>query len=340
MKKVFKKIVTWCRARIKSVTPGKNAFTGAAKVLLIVLAILFLFSSILSSYNNNDPWLFVFYASYAGLFVLLAYAINWVLKLVISIPKNYRFALITSLLILTTLFRDNLAFIIISVSSILGASIFSLFKTKFKNLTLMKKIVSLLGFTIGIGVIITAIVLYIPKGIEVAPIVNAAYTSEASIQHIPLESPAKEGSYNVKTLNYGSGKDKHRKHFGAEVDLKTDSVNGVAFLDNWEGLSGWWRTKYWGFDSKALPLNAQVWYPEGEGPFPLVLVVHGNHSMQDFSEPGYEYIGKLLASRGMIVASVDENFINSSWSDQLSNGLSKENDARGWILLEHLRQWH
>tara|TARA_R110002073_G_scaffold313380_3_gene485311 strand:+ start:19467 stop:21956 length:2490 start_codon:yes stop_codon:yes gene_type:complete len=340
MKKVFKKIVSWFKARIKSVTPGENAFKGAARVLLIVLVLLFLISSILSAYNINDPWLFVFYTGYAALFVLLAFGINWALKLVIAIPKNYRFALIASFLILTTLFRDNLAYIIMGVSSVLGASIFSLFITKFKNLTLIKKIVSLLGFTIGIAGIITAIVLYMPRGIDVKPIVNAAYTSEVEIQHIPLESPAKEGSYTVKTLYYGSGKDKHRKQFGADVDIKTDSVNGVAFLDNWKGMSGWWRTKYWGFDSKSLPLNAQVWYPEGDGPFPLVLVVHGNHSMQDYSDPGYEYLGKLLASRGMIVASVDENFINGSWSDQLSGRLSKENDARGWILLEHLRQWH
>ncbi|MBL4605027.1 MAG: hypothetical protein JKY02_05025 [Flavobacteriaceae bacterium] len=340
MKKVYKKIVRWLKARIKSVTPGKNAFKGAAKGLLIVLALLFLASSIITSYNINDPWLFVFYTGFAALFVLLAFGINWVLKLVMRIPKIYRFAFIASFFILTVLFSDNLAYIIIGVSSILGASIFSLFITKFKKLTLIKKIISLLGFVIGIGGIVTAIVLYIPKGIDVAPIVNAAYTSEVSITHIPLESPAKEGGYVVKTLNYGSGKDKHRTRFGADVAIKTDSVNGVAFLDNWEGMSGWWRTKYWGFDSKALPLNAQVWYPEGDGPFPLVLVVHGNHSMQDFSDPGYEYIGKLLASRGMIVASVDENFINSSWSDELSGGLSKENDARGWILLEHLRQWH
>ena len=105
-------------------------------------------------------------------------------------------------------------------------------------------------------------------------------------------------------------------------------------------MSGWWRTKYWGFDFRSLPLNAQVWYPEGDGPFPLVLVVHGNHGMQDFSDVGYEYLGKLLASRGIIMASVDENFLNGSWSDEFSDGLKKENDARGWVLLEHLRQWH
>jgi dienelactone hydrolase len=77
-----------------------------------------------------------------------------------------------------------------------------------------------------------------------------------------------------------------------------------------------------------MPLNARVWYPDGPGPFPLVLVVHGNHDMKDFSDPGYDYLGERLASRGYILASIDENFING--------GIRGENDARGWFLLKHL----
>ena len=58
-----------------------------------------------------------------------------------------------------------------------------------------------------------------------------------------------------------------------------------------------------------------------------MLIVHGNHNYRQFSDPGYEYLGALLASRGFILASVDENFLN---------GLSGENDARAWVLLKHL----
>ena len=47
----------------------------------------------------------------------------------------------------------------------------------------------------------------------------------------------------------------------------------------------------------------------------------------------------MLASKGIILASIDENFINGSWSN-IFGGLDKENDARGWLLLEHLRQFH
>ena len=128
------------------------------------------------------------------------------------------------------------------------------------------------------------------------------------------------------------------------ADLISRSVDGSKLIDNWDGFSGWLRTSYWGFDVTELPLQARVWYPEGDGPFPLVLIVHGNHSMEDFSDPGYGYLGELLASRGIIFASVDENFVNSSISAAVEffadrPGLKEENDSRGWLLLEHLSQW-
>ena len=88
------------------------------------------------------------------------------------------------------------------------------------------------------------------------------------------------------------------------------------------------RNGYWGFTPKEFPINGRAWYPDGEGPFPLVLIVHGNHDMKDFSDPGYGYLGELLASRGYVFASVDMNFING--------GIRNENDGRGWFLLKHI----
>jgi hypothetical protein len=76
------------------------------------------------------------------------------------------------------------------------------------------------------------------------------------------------------------------------------------------------------------------------------MIVHGNHTMEDYSDPGYEYLGQLLASRGFILVSIDENFLNGSFSDALlsspgaQTGLRSENDARAWLLLEHLCLWH
>jgi len=172
---------------------------------------------------------------------------------------------------------------------------------------------------------------------------GAATTGPVAVAKITLPDPSLPGTYRVRTLTYGSGTDKHRLEFAAGATLKTKSVDGSAFIDNWKGRAAWFRTRYWGFDSKKLPVQGRVWYPEGAGPFPLALIVHGNHSMEDFSDPGYAYLGELMASRGIIFVSVDENFLNSSYSDLFGlpgdAGLKEENDARGWMLLEHVRQW-
>ena len=63
--------------------------------------------------------------------------------------------------------------------------------------------------------------------------------------------------------------------------------------------------------------------------------------MEDSSDPGYAYLGELLASRGFIVASVDENFLNLSPLVDLLifQSLIEEDDLRGWLLLEHLQTW-
>src|SRR6185436_16158094 len=124
---------------------------------------------------------------------------------------------------------------------------------------------------------------------------------------------------------------KQRAEYRDSVTLKTKTVDGSAFVAI-DGATAKSREKFWGFTNKKLPLNGRVWFPEGEGPFPLVLIVHGNHDMTQFSDPGYGYLGELLASRGFILVSVDENFVNGS--------LRNENDGRGWLLLKHLELWN
>ena len=148
-------------------------------------------------------------------------------------------------------------------------------------------------------------------------------------QLLDAPNPALAGSYRVQKLYYGSGDDKQRPHFRDSVAFRTKTVDASPFVTVQPAQAGD-RRKFWGFDQKKFPLNGTVWYPEGAGPFPLVLVVHGNHNYRDFSDPGYAYLGELLASRGYIMVSVDMNFIN---------GLSGENDGRGWLLLKHLEAW-
>lgn len=144
--------------------------------------------------------------------------------------------------------------------------------------------------------------------------------------------PGRPGPHAVRTLTYGSGTDRQRVEFRDSVAFRTSPVDGsklVSFRE--DARDGKARRRYWGFGPDSLPLNARVWYPDGDGPFPLVLVVHGNHDMKDYSDPGYDYLGELLASRGFVLASVDMNFINGA--------IRNENDARGWLLLKHLESW-
>jgi len=144
---------------------------------------------------------------------------------------------------------------------------------------------------------------------------------------ITAPNPGERGTMAFKRLYYGSGSDKHRAEYRDSVTYRTRVVDASPFA-RMEPRVAKSRRKYWGFDNTKFPLNARVWYPDGPGPFPLVLVVHGNHNMEEYSDPGYQWLGELLASRGFILASIDENFLNG--------GLSGENDARGWMLLKHL----
>ncbi|MEO8337978.1 MAG: alpha/beta hydrolase, partial [bacterium] len=107
-----------------------------------------------------------------------------------------------------------------------------------------------------------------------------------SHQTITAQNPAEPGPLKVNRLYYGSGTDKQRSVFRDSVTLKTKAVDVSPFASvNPDNASA--RKEYWGFDMKAVPLNGRVWYPEGPGPFPLVLVVHGNHNYEDHSDPGY-----------------------------------------------------
>ncbi len=146
---------------------------------------------------------------------------------------------------------------------------------------------------------------------------------------LDVPSPLEAGPYTVRSLFYGSGTDKNRPEFRDSVAFRTGPVDASKLVSL--GNSAKSRNKYWGFRPDSFPLNARVWYPDGPGPFPLVLVAHGNHDMKDFSDPGYEYLGRHLAGRGFILASLDMNFVNG--------GIRGENDARGWLFLKHVEVW-
>ncbi|TDQ16458.1 chlorophyllase-like protein [Algoriphagus boseongensis] len=340
IKQIYLRLKSWTAKLFNKIKPGDYSIKGAAYGLLIGSGIFFVIEVLGMARNFSDPWIMALGALIILASVLLAYLGSWLIKKLNEIPKPFKIALLMgSILLLLVRFGDpRIVVFLILVFSLLGAGV-AVFKPKhFKKLTLPKKSIAVLGFGLGIAGIGAFSYFLLIRGLEMKPLINAAKLSEEKITPLDLESPANPGSYEVEFFTYGSGKDKRREEFAEGVKFHTGSVDGTAFLDHWEGLSSKYRTYAWGFDFRELPVNGRVWKPKGKGPFPLVLIVHGNHPMQDYSDPGYEYLGELLASRGFILVSVDENFLNGSWSD-FPNGLEKENDARGWMLLEHLRQW-
>ena len=192
-------------------------------------------------------------------------------------------------------------------------------------------------FLIGVGYIL--FILATPGSDPFDKEVPSAFKEDGTFppSEVLFENPAANGSYELQTFTYGSGVDKQREEFATGVTYTTSSVNGKWLIPDWKDKKKKWRERYWGFGAENFPINGRVYMPEGEGPFPLTLIVHGNHSMIDYSDDGYGYLGRLLASRGIIAVSVDENFLNAHWSGDF---MGKEMPARAWLLLKHLEQWN
>lgn len=175
----------------------------------------------------------------------------------------------------------------------------------------------------------------ISSGEDPYPVDPADFYPESDLI-IDLANPGLSGNNEFEYFTYGSGTDIRRAAFGKEVRYETKSVNALPILPEWKGKKKKWRERYWGFGIEEAPLNGRVWMPKKGTSLPLVLIVHGNHGMEHHSDPGYAYLGELLASRGFVTVSVDENFINGTWSGDFRG---KEMPARGWFLLKHLEQW-
>ncbi len=279
---------------------------------------------------------------YAVIIFLLGLGTAVVLKLLAVLPGFINKIGLVSLILLIVFFLKEgwplpislgIGLIFGLAGACLGSGLASLFSKTLRQVPPAKKVFVYFKILSPLALVILCILWLASKGSDR----HLTEFREEAVQFAALSvpDPSLPGPFRVGKLTYGIGADKHRPEFGQKAELKTESVDATPFIKNNKGWKMKVRHWYWGFDFKKFPLNGRVWYPEGEGPFPLVLIVHGNHKMQEFSDPGYGYLGELMASRGFIFVSVDENFFNGSWPA----GLSRENDGRGWLLLQHLRVW-
>jgi len=128
------------------------------------------------------------------------------------------------------------------------------------------------------------------------------------------------------------------------VFVASRSVDARPLLAGWSGLTGWLRTRWFGFGPGALPLAGSVWLPPAPraAPAPLVVVVHGNHPMERPSHEGFAYLCQGLARAGYACAAVDHRFLNASYVADAFGGLRGDRVVRSWLVLEQLalfRAW-
>lgn len=343
MKTAIKNFLGKARRFFSEFVPMRSSMKWAAMAIFIAAA-LFLgisFFFMLRPIGIVDT--LIFFMAFGLLAVLGALLIDLLLTWFFRLPVVFRIAILAALPVFMFLFGNsrNFAFLslvlVVFFASMAGISLYNLRKrreeagrlrTGFRIALLVVGLAGLFGFSWWL----------FDPGQEAGPQDIAALAVEYRPELVNLANPCEPGYYNYSSLSYGNGKDKRRPEFGQQASIVTTPVDGSDFLEGWKKWGGKLRSRFFGFDASELPLNGRVWLPEGDGPFPLVLVVHGNHFAADYSDPGYAYLGEHWASRGIITVSVDQNFLNGSHTN-IFGGLGKENNARGWLLLKHLEQW-
>ncbi len=331
------------RILVSALTPSTRAWQFASFSLAGVWLAYLLYHSVLILLPNFTAYKALGFLTIILSLLLVGSIAYLTIRLLGALPRRFAFMLIVPLpLLLLALYEiGEKALAVLSIGglfsiALIAGSLGSIYHAGFKPNKQKVVLSTLVLATIMLSV---TIFLVFFKYEDPNPTLAEYKLPDRTLN---LADPSLPGRYQVLYTTYGSGSDLHRLEFAEEAGFRSKTVDGSKLIDNWENTIGWSRTGYWGFDPKSLPVQGRVWYPIGEGPFPLVLIVHGNHGMEDFSDPGYEYLGELLASRGYIFVSVDENFLNSSiadWVNPLDPNLIEENDARGWVLLEHLKQW-
>jgi hypothetical protein len=348
IKETLRKVADWFRTTWnllkETFSPGRQALLGAAIGIFTIFFLMLLVQvGVLFRYIGWVPSMFIIVgvglASVLG-GLLIDLLLGWINRM----RPLLRIALLAGLPVVMMFYSVQwlgalLVFFLAAFSAgMAGGALMILHKRGVAGLRLKEKVFVSLCLFFGLAMLAGGVFWMVHPGKVMDMPPNAALEASALPPALGVPDPSQSGPLKVEYLTYGSGTDKLRVEYREEVAFSTQPVDGSSFLSDWDGIRGRMRIRLFGFGPDSLPLNARVWYPVGEGPFPLVLNVHGNHLAQDWSDPGYEYLGTLLASRGYIFVSVDQNFLNGSHTN-LMKGFSNENDARGWLLLKHLEQW-
>lgn len=332
----------WFRRAWANIRPGPETRKGAIWGAIAVALFIAISSGSYLKLGYGRAFDLLFALIVAALLVpLVALAVVLLMNLLRRLPRFATGMVIGALALTMLAFSPELGSLfgglLLLTECVLGATIATFLAGHFRDAHIGKRIITVALFVCALAANIALLIFFVSAGTDKDVLRVEKITSP---EPAPLAgpNPGDDGPDPVLTAFYGSGSDLRRPEYGKSVAIKTKSVDASLFVKDFKGWKEKLRRHYWGFGFDKLPLNGRVWYPRGDGPFPLVLIVHGNHDMTEFSDPGYEYLGRLLASRGFILASVDENFLNG-WIV----GPEKEQAIRGWLLLEHLklfREWN
>jgi dienelactone hydrolase len=337
-KERWRSIRDWTARAWASIRPGPEARKGALWGAILVALWIAIVAGIYlqSGFGLAVDLAFTLAIAAVGL-PLAALLVVLLLKILRSLPPMFTGILIGACLLFGVAFPPQLGLalgaILLLIECTLGATIATFLAGHFRDAHLSKKIITITLCLAAIAANIGLFIFLHGAGTD-KDILRIGQVSSPDPHPITMPNPANPGPNPVLTVFYGNGSDIRRTEYSKSVAIKTKTIDGSLFFKDFKGWKERLRRRYWGFGLDKMPLNARVWYPQGDGPFPLVLIVHGNHNMADFSDPGYEYLGQLLASRGFILASIDENFLNG-WIV----APEKEQAVRGWLLLEHLKLW-
>lgn len=341
-KEVWLKIKVWWSKNWMLIRPGPESRRGAVWGTLAAAAATVVIGGLYLRTGFGYVFDFAFATLFAALCVpLTALAVMLLLTILRKLPRLASGMVVGSCVVVMMPWGPvelaaPMAIVIGLTEGILGATIATFVAGELGQAALRKKILVSLLFVGALAGNVYFVWLFAHAG-SMEKLITWKPPAESMPAKLGVEDPGAKGAYPVQKLFYGAGNDIRRPEYGPSVALKTRTVDASDFFKEFKGWKRWARKKYWGFDIDKLPLNARVWYPEGPGPFPLVLIVHGNHNMSDFSDPGYAYLGELLASRGFILSSIDENFLNGGLFHDPP--LRPGSAVRGWLLLEHLKLW-
>lgn len=182
--------------------------------------------------------------------------------------------------------RFILLFYILFTFIFIAGALSNILDQGWKQIPRKRRLLNIFFLCVGISNMVVATYFLAYPGREDGSYTGAAREMLHPAGQLELPDPSQPGAYGFRYFTYGAGSDKHRKEFGDAATMLSATVDGHAFLEGWDRIPGRLRTFFWGFGPGELPLNARVWLPEGAGPFPVILIVHGNHFDRDFSDTG------------------------------------------------------